>query len=516
MQLTKSNDVSASTYDTIVVGNGALGLSLGLELARHGSKVAVVGRFSRPFAASPSAGAMNGCFGEVTPSLLRSPYGRLKLEMDIEATRLWDDWSDLLIENSDESRIRTAKGTVVILNTIGVPEIDTAGYASIRQALEEHGEAYEDVDPADIDWLDPVPTSRPLQAMFIPGEHAVDTPALLRALNATAERMGASLVDAHVRRLLMEGDRVAGVELESGETMSSANVVLAAGANSYSLLDGIPEVVRAKIPAMVSGCGVALIVKTVDRAIPSSVIRTPNRAFACGLHVVPRSEGCIYLGATNEIIPHPSDSAAIGEINLLLGGIRQLRADLVNGYVEEILVGNRPVPLDGFPLIGNLEEVPGLWMMTGTYRDGLHQSPLLAREMASRILGGPRREKLDVFAPVRPPLIDMTREQCLETAIQHTMAVGYEHDWKLPEDFPGLIEDEFRRSFTQAIENIDPEFVPPPEILFFVDSEIHAGLRRYYDAHRDTPLALDREQKAASLQTGPGGRRRWGRHADRS
>ncbi|SER03226.1 Glycine/D-amino acid oxidase [Actinokineospora terrae] len=473
-----------ATFDTIVVGNGGLGLSLGLVLARRGQRVAVVGEASRPLAASVAAGAMNGCFGEVTPTLVRSEYGRLKLAMDVRATSLWDQWAQSLIEESDETRIRSATGTIVILNTIGVPGIDSAGYAAIRQAMQDYKEPYEDLEPEDIEWLAPEPKSRPLKAMFIPGEHAVDTPALLRALPAAFTRAGGVLVDAHVDRVVLEGGRTTGVVLRGdGKVLSADNVVLAAGVSSHELLSAVDPEIRDKIPSMVAGGGVSLLVRTENGLIPDSVIRTPNRAFACGLHVVPRGDGVIYLGATNEVLPKPISTAAIGEVNLLLSGIRQMRADLVNGHILKINVGNRPIPLDGYPLLGPAG-VDGLWLMTGTYRDGLHQSPMLAEEIAARVLGEPHDTDLDVFTPVRPPLQSMTREEALETAVTHTMAVGVEHDWHLPEDFPPLIEEQFRRSFRQVLDEMDHDFVPPPELLFFVEDEIHDALRRYYDAHR--------------------------------
>lgn len=470
-------------FDVVVAGNGALGLSVALVLSHRGVSVAVIGNSNRPAAASAAAGAMNGCFGEVTPQLLKSAPGRLKLDMDVQATGLWADWEQQLVQESDETAIRTAAGTTVILNTIGVHEIDTAGYEAIRTALEEYKEPYEDLDPADLDWLSPVPTSRPLRAMHIPGEHAVDAPALLRALTTAVERSGGTLVDDMVAEVLLDdkGGRVAGVRLASGETLGTTQVVLAAGAATSKLLGCLDEEVRDRIPAIVAGRGVALLVKTAEGSIPRGVVRTPNRAFACGLHVVPRGNGRIYLGATNELELLPGTTAAIGELNLLLGGTRQLRADLVEGWVEKILVGNRPVPLDGYPVLGEAG-VTGLWLMTGTYRDGLHQSPLLARHMAARVLGEPHDPELDLFTPIRRPIQTFSREECLETAVTHTMATGYEHDWSIMDDWPPMITEQFRRAFAKTLQEIDSEFVPPPELLFFAEEEIHTSLRKYYKA----------------------------------
>src|SRR5436190_1388259 len=50
-----STDVPRKTFDVIVVGNGVLGLSLGLELSRRGQDVAVLGEPHRPYAGSTAA-----------------------------------------------------------------------------------------------------------------------------------------------------------------------------------------------------------------------------------------------------------------------------------------------------------------------------------------------------------------------------------------------------------------------------------------------------------------------------
>jgi len=488
--------MGASAHDTVIAGNGALGMSLGVVLARRGMSVAVVGQAGRPAGASAAAGAMNGCFGEVTPHLLRSEHGRLKLSMDYRATGLWDSWEQELLQDSDEAGIRTADGTTVILNTIGVHEIDTAGYQAIRTALEEYGEPYEELDPVDVEWLDPVPTSRPLRALHIPGEHAVDAAALLRALTAAFLRAGGTLLDDSVTEVVLDGGRVTGVRLDSGDNLPAGAVVVAAGAASSGLLGCLPDELRLRIPHVVAGRGVSLLVRPYDEVTPRGVIRTPNRAFACGLHIVPRPDGRVYLGATNEVEPRPGTHAAIGELNLLLGGTRQLRADLTDGWVERIMVGNRPVPLDGFPLLGEAG-ADGLWLMTGTYRDGLHQSPLLAQYLAARLLGEPYDRELDVFTPVRAPIQGMTRQQCLDIAVGHTIGTGYEHDWKIMDDWPSMMTEHFRRTFGERLDGIDAEYVPPPELLCFAGQETHAALRAYYAAHReavargevDTPAA---------------------------
>jgi glycine oxidase len=90
-------------FDVIVVGAGAVGGSIAYELSTRGLSVCRIGETDRTFAASKAAGAMNGCFGEVTSGLLSSEYGRLKLDMDRKSQHLWSSWAQRLATSSGDS-----------------------------------------------------------------------------------------------------------------------------------------------------------------------------------------------------------------------------------------------------------------------------------------------------------------------------------------------------------------------------------------------------------------------------
>jgi glycine oxidase len=191
------------------------------------------------------------------------------------------------------------------------------------------------------------------------------------------------------------------------------------------------------------------------------------------------------VGATNIISLQPRSTALLSDVLFLLGcADRQVRRDLSEGGLRRLQVGNRPVPLDGFPLLG--EAMPGLWMMTGTYRDGLHQSPLLAREIASRILGEEPEVDLDRFRPVRAPIQPMTREEVVEATVTHMMATGYEYDWSLPIEWPLRMERHLRRWYTHVADELDPEYTPPPELLAAMQPGLATALRAYYAASRES------------------------------
>ncbi|GAA0598251.1 FAD-binding oxidoreductase [Kribbella sandramycini] len=471
------------SHEVVVVGNGSLGLSLGLVLARRGVRVAVLGQPHRPAAASAAAGAMIGTFGEVTTTLLGSDYGRTKLDWAYQASKLWPDWLESISPDTDGSELLTADGTVVMLNSVGLPEIDTENYKAIRRALGEYDEKFEDVDPDDIEWLDPEPTARPLQAMFLPNEHAVNAHELLIRLDQAFAAAGGVQIPQQAVGVTRDGDRVTGVTLADGTALAAEQVVLAAGAATQAVLDTLPDQ-AAVIPRLISGYGVSALVDTVDGQNARSVIRTPNRAFACGLHVVPRGPGQVYVGATNVISPEPRTKALVSDVLFLMDcGVRQVRRNLARSPFRKLQVGNRPVALDGMPLLGQTG-VAGLWMMTGTYRDGLTLSPLLAREMAALLVGEPSAVDLELFAPVRRPIQPFQRADIVNTTVTHMMATGYETNWTLPAELPLTIEHYLRLAYTRIADEFDPEFTPPPELL--AASRIHLpiaqSLRDYYSA----------------------------------
>ncbi|TCO62740.1 NAD(P)/FAD-dependent oxidoreductase [Actinocrispum wychmicini] len=483
MSLTESDK---RPYDVVVVGNGALGLSLGLTLARRKVRVAVLGEPHRPWAASTAAGAMNGCFGEVTTTLVASDHGRYKLDMDVQARKMWPEWSKQLADETGQPNVQTADGTVVHLNTVGSPGIDEGNYAAIRTQLDKYEEPYEDIDPADVEWMVAHASQRSLKAFFIPGEHAVDSHRLLDQLQQSYLLAGGVLIAESALRLEYADGQIQGVSLTSGETVSAKDVVLAAGVRSQDLLDTVPDIAR-RVPRLVSGYGVSALIDTEDNTSPKSVIRTPNRAFACGLHIVPRGDGKVYVGATNIITPEPQDTPVLRDVQFLLDcAHRQVRTNLWNSGLSRLQVGNRPVSLDAFPLLGQTEGLAGLWMMTGTYRDGLHLSPLLAKEMAARILGEEPQLELERFRPVRAPIQPMTREEAVDQAVTHMLATGWEYNWQVTVDWPVIVEYNMRPSYTKWAEDFDPQFVPPPELL--AASRIHPSLvkmlRDYYEASR--------------------------------
>jgi len=62
--------------------------------------------------------------------------------------------------------------------------------------------------------------------------------------------------------------------------------------------------------------------------------------------------------------------------------------------VEQKWMGFRPGSPDGMPFIGPVESVPGLWVASGHYRNGVALAPITAEIMSRWIVG--ERPEMDI------------------------------------------------------------------------------------------------------------------------
>jgi glycine/D-amino acid oxidase-like deaminating enzyme len=460
----------------VIVGNGALGLFLANELMeRQAGAVVVVGPSHRDAGASKAAGAMLGCFGEVTADSLRTDATRARFEVGVRAHDRWPDVLRQLEEHSSTGfPLQVAAETHVVLNAIGA-ELDTVNFEAMRKALDEYGKPWSEIDPKDIPGFEPRTDARALRAIHLPAEGAVDARGVLAALEARLDAIGTTRVDQTVRRLIGGDGAVTGVELDDGHIIEAGTVVVAAGARSEALVRTVAEDIEL-IP-MIAGLGFAMIARRTAGEPFRSVVRTPNRGFACGLHVVPAGPGHEYLGATNRLVDDVSSVTWVGDARYLAQySMQQLDEQIARHEVVRWLSGNRPVTFDGFPMIGWLP-MPGLYLMTGTYRDGFHCAPLLATHVANELRGEPGIIDA-MFNPVRRPIETRTIEESIEDYVTHSMASWFETGAEAaPQMTTTQLAAYYRARGREAYEKLGTDYAFGPDVLWYVEGSL-VGARR--------------------------------------
>ncbi len=458
-------DKPLKSFDLAIVGNGVLGLMTALELVTRdpGLEIAIVGPPDRDGGASQAAGAMLNCFGEITSMTFRSAESRQKFDLAREALKLWPEFLESLNDALPSSaRVVNTNGTFVILNARS-GRIESENFDAMLGALQRYEERFEEVDPKSIAGLKPNQNNRPLRALYLADEGTTDSRRFLNALRIVLTERRVQFFDQKALGFAREGSGYS-VRLNDTERVSASRCLLAAGVFTQELLDAHPDLSRG-IPRLFPGVGVSIAL-TQDPAGPvQQVIRTPNRAGACGLHVLPLSDGSLYLGASNDVFLAPQTAPMAGVVHFLLEcAMEQINPALYRSTPIVTRTGNRPVTADGFPLIGQTS-MEGLFILSGTYRDGFHQSPVLARLMADEILDT-KPAATRVFQPERPLIRTLSKAEAIRLYLDHLLAAYYEHGWEVAKI---STENAFRRMAEDRVEFLCAElgidYGLAPEIL---------------------------------------------------
>lgn len=446
-------------YDVAIVGDGILALSTAYHLLREEPtlKVVLIGNKERKGAATIAAGAMLNCFAEVTQETFLHTASRAKFALALKASRLWPSFLtelDLPIFN---------QGTYVILNARN-GGLDETNFEAIEKTLIQERVPYQEVDPATIEGIDPVTDFRPLRAVYLPMEGFVNPLKVLDALEEKFLRKGGNLRFSQAKKVAKQGKEFF-IELEEGATVHAAQILLAAGANTQFFIDQFYEI-ASRIPRVLSSVGYAFVLQSQEVKV-NAVIRTPLRAGSCGLHMLPYDSGKIYVGATAFYsLLMESQPKVRYPYQLLRNALHQFNQNFHNAYIVKEVVGNRPVTLDAYPLIGKTS-IPGLSILTGTYRDGFHCAPLLGKEMALQILN--KESPIShPFQPERSPIYHTTYMDSIEECVHHILAANYEYGLTLPFSGVGieeLIEEGLRKRFFEIYEHLGIEFSLPIEML---------------------------------------------------
>jgi len=368
--------------DVLVIGGGIIGCAIAQRLAQRKIRICTVFEWPPPAGqASAASGAMLCVFSEVTPShdIARQD---LELTYHVSARKLYDDWLCELRE-AGTPQLSLVPGLFVIANARG--DNDLIEIDAIRNAASRFESTTENVRPSDITGLRPASKYPCSQAIYLPDEGSVDSEILLTSLNTYLKHHSSvTMLSGTVASLHIDSSQVTAT-LADGHIVIADRVVLCCGAAAQHLLTS-SSLASANVPALLSGRGTSLVVRT-STAFPTP-IRTPNRGFACGVHVVPRMNGHVYLGATNRLSTAPDFTATprLSELSALTYGVvHEISTSLVDAEVITSRVGHRPVTIDKIPLVGRTWEERVL-IASGTYRNGMLLSPLIANLIADEIM----------------------------------------------------------------------------------------------------------------------------------
>ncbi len=378
-------DPKHTSYDVAVVGGGVCGLVAAWRARARGMSVVVFDR------GALGGGATHVAAGMLAPVTEADAGERPLLALGLESARRWPMFASELHDVTGIDVGYRETGTLVVAR-----DADEAHALDRELALRERlGLPANRLMPSEARTLETslAPTLR--AALEIPGDHSVDPRSLAAALAAAAERSGVILrAGGEVSRVVVEGGRVAGLELTGGERVAAEQLLIAAGAWSGAI-DGLPA--DARVPVRpVKG----QLLRLRDRAGPGLLERVLRYE---GGYLVPRGDGRYVLGATQEELGFDTTMSGLGVYELLRDA-QELVPGVLELELEEMQAGLRPGTPDNAPVLGRSSALAGLVWATGHHRNGILLAPATGDLLAAQLTGEadvPAAFSPDRFAEVR-------------------------------------------------------------------------------------------------------------------
>jgi glycine oxidase len=352
----------------LILGAGAVGLSLAWELSRKGWTVRIIDR-GEPGQEASWAGA--GIIPPYHREHARHPLEQLKgLSCELHPS-----WSARLREETGIDNGFNVCGGLYLARTAG----EAASLAGWATASREEGVQVERVTRTELAKLEPALADSPLlgqlvAAYWLPEEAQLRNPRHVQALVAAVRKVGVT-IDANVeaRGFSLHNGRLQSVETSQG-TLTADAYCVTAGAWTQAL------VAELGLQASVLPIRGQIVLFHCDRRLVQRVVNEGSR------YVVPRDDGRMLAGSTEEEVGFDKRTTpeAIEDITNFA---RSLVPALATAPIEKTWAGFRPATFDGLPYLGALPGLSNAFIAAGHFRSGIYMSPGTAVVMAQLISG---------------------------------------------------------------------------------------------------------------------------------
>lgn len=367
------------SHDAIVIGAGLIGSAIALRLAQDGLRVALLEKNAPGREASWAGAGMLSPAPDVPASIPLVPFGRASLSLYPQFVAEIEDISGRRAGYRNEGAIE------LIFSTDAERELSIL--IALHHAL---GLATEPLALDEAAKMEPTVTRRAQAAAYFPYEACVDNRALSEAVVAAASSSRVTLfAETHVRGIVIENGRCAGVRIENGTIFTAQETIVAAGAFSGFLGGIVPPVATRPIR------GQMVAIRSQDQPI-RRVIRCERG------YIVPRDSAVpqrVVTGSTLEDAGFDKCVTA-GGIEKILSTAQEMVPSLANAEVVELWCGLRPDTPDHLPLLGPAG-VDGLTIATGHYRNGILLTPITAKLVREWIVDRHVSMDWEIFDPLR-------------------------------------------------------------------------------------------------------------------
>ncbi len=367
----------------VIAGAGILGSSIALHLARRGARVTVCEKDR------PASGATGKSFAWLNSTFEKQPFnydllnrlgmmGYHRLQQELGGV-LPLQWGGSLEWYGDKKGADTLQA--------GVKLKQSWGYTT--RLVGETG-------------LHPLePTLRPgpvLAAAFSEDEGTVNPSLTTEAFLGAARSAGVDILfPCEITALDIKGGRLRSVQTTRGE-MQADVLVVAAGVDTQRLA----ALAGTQVP-LVKAPGILVHTKPMPPLI-HKIINAPNQSnmkqYPDGRMVIgdqigpPPTHGALLQGPPQDF---PDDSFRELHAKRILKEAAEYLPGVASAQVERVTLGWRPLPKDGYPVLGFTNACPNVYL--AVTHSGITLAPIIGQLVTTEILEG---VSVDLLRPYRP------------------------------------------------------------------------------------------------------------------
>ncbi len=373
---------AATGLRVVVAGAGIVGASIAWHLARAGASVTVIDK------QGPATHASRGTFAWINATWAKQPrhYHRLNqdglsqwktLQQGLEIPVRWGgslEWFDRA-----ERQARLA-GQIAEQVAWGEPArmLDADEFSALEPGVKLLGAE---------------------SAAYSPNDGAVDPVLATRILLSSARSSGARIqYPCELRGIRTDGHRLVAVETSTG-TLPADRLVVATGAEPR-----IPELTAGIAIPQRSTPGIIAVTRPLPRLIHRIIV-------APGIHLHQRDDGRVVMGEQDgapQTEAHaarlqgrpndfPSPVIARQHGHRMLEIARRYVPEIEGAEIEQAVIGWRPLPIDGHPVLGTNPQRPHVYL--AIMHSGVSLAPAVGQLVAQELTGD---VSLDALAPYRP------------------------------------------------------------------------------------------------------------------
>lgn len=358
----------SSTSDVLIIGGGVIGLTTAYRLAERGASVIVADRRQVGQEASWAGAGM-------LPPGHQPHHSDPEVRLRSYSHQMWPQLSAELKEKTGIDNGYLNCGSTEVFE-------DDEALQHQLEAWFDEGITAQELNRSELERHVPELNTHFQRGVFLPDFGQARNPRHLKALSAACQQRGVEIIE-NISDVILSADPQNRVSVKTEDRHFSAGQI-----------------------CICAGSWTGRLLQTMDVSLPLHPVRgqiaqlkVPRLPFTCVIeqgrrYLVPRADGLILVGSTEEHVGYEKQTTAEG-IAGLLTFCRSLVPDLGDAELVRSWAGLRPGSPDQLPFLGRLPEFENLYVGAGHFRSGLQMSPGTGSVLADLLLGQEPQISLD-------------------------------------------------------------------------------------------------------------------------